>query len=310
MTTTTKPQENTLEDHVEVEIPAEGGVTLHAWLFVPSTGTAPFPAITMAHGFAGMKYRALRDYASYFTSLGFVVLVHDHRGFGLSGGEIRGDIDPWQQVSDWRRVISYLEALPVVDSDRIGLWGTSYAGGHGLVLGATDRRLKAVVVQVPTISGSEQSLRRVKPEDRPALEALYDADERGQLKGDPPARRAVVSLDPEVPAAYRSAELIAYHERFPLPDGVPNSGMITLRSSRKASMYDPGHFVGRVSPTPLLMIVASDDKVTPADLALDAYERALEPKRLLVIEDGHFDSYTTHLRETREAAGSWFLTHI
>jgi cephalosporin-C deacetylase-like acetyl esterase len=303
-------QEYQVADPIDVEIPAEGDVMLHAWLFVPPTGTAPSPAITMAHGFAGLKYRALHDYASYFCSLGFVVLVHDHRGFGLSGGAVKGDIDPWQQVSDWRRVISYLECLPGVDSDRIGLWGTSYAGGHGIVLGATDRRLKAVVVQVPTISGSEQSLRRVKPEDRPALEALYNDDERMQLRGEPPARRAVVSLDPDVPAAYRSAELIAYHDSFPLPDGVPGSKTITLRSSRRASMYDPGQFVSRVSPTPLLMVVASGDQVTPADLALAAYEQALEPKRLVVVADGHFHSYTTHLQETREAAASWFAEHL
>jgi hypothetical protein len=36
---------------------------------------------------------------------------------------------------------------PEVDADRIGLWGSSYAGGHALVLGATGRRLKAVVAQ-------------------------------------------------------------------------------------------------------------------------------------------------------------------
>jgi cephalosporin-C deacetylase-like acetyl esterase len=42
--------------------------------------------------------------------------------------------------------------------------GTSYAGGHAIVLGATDRRLKAVVAQVPTISGYEQGLRGIPPE--------------------------------------------------------------------------------------------------------------------------------------------------
>jgi fermentation-respiration switch protein FrsA (DUF1100 family) len=310
MNTSTQLQESPVTDRIDVEIPVEGGISLHAWLYIPARGQGPFPAITMAHGFAGLKYRALSDYAEYFCSLGFVVLVHDHRNFGLSGGEIRGDIDPWQQIADWRRVISYVESLPEVDPNRIGLWGTSYAGGHGLVLGATDRRLKAVTVQVPTISGYEQSLRRVKPEDRASVEAVYDADERAQLAGEPPARRAVVSLDPEVPAAYRSAKLIAYHELFPLPDGVEAAETITVRSSRRAAMYDPGHFVSRVSPTPLLMVVASHDETTPADLALEAYERALDPKRLVVVADGHFESYTKHLRETRAAAGTWFLEHL
>jgi dienelactone hydrolase len=64
-------------------------------------------------------------------------LVHDHRNFGTSGGDLRGDIDPWLQIRDWRRAISFLEARPEVDPTRIGLWGTSDAGGHALVLGAS-----------------------------------------------------------------------------------------------------------------------------------------------------------------------------
>ena len=64
--------------------------------------------------------------------------------------------NPWRQIDDWRRAISYLEKLDVVDSKRLGAWGTSYAGGHVIVLGATDRRLLCVVAQAPTISGYEQ----------------------------------------------------------------------------------------------------------------------------------------------------------
>jgi fermentation-respiration switch protein FrsA (DUF1100 family) len=55
---------------------------------------------------------------------------------------------------------------------------------------------------------------------------------------------------------------------------------MTLRSTRAARMYEPGAWASRVSPTPLLMVVASEDKVTVADLALAAYERALEPNAL------------------------------
>ena len=41
---------------------------------------------------------------------GFVVLVHDHRNFGANDGTVRHDIDPWRQIADWRRAISFLEA--------------------------------------------------------------------------------------------------------------------------------------------------------------------------------------------------------
>jgi cephalosporin-C deacetylase-like acetyl esterase len=176
---------------LDVTIPAEGGIELGAWLFLPK-GDGIHPAITMAHGFGGTKEHGLERFALAFAAAGFVVLVHDHRNFGTSGGDLRGDIDPWQQIADWRRAISYLGSRPEVDPTRIGLWGTSYAGGHALMLGATDRRLRCVVAQVPTISGYEQGLRRVSPDATLALEHAFNEDERGRLRGELPRRQAVV----------------------------------------------------------------------------------------------------------------------
>ena len=86
----------------DVEFAAEGGVTLRGWLFLPD-GPGPHPAITMAHGFAGVKEHGLEAFARAFAAAGFIVLVHDHRGFGASDGAPRFDIDPWVQIADWRR---------------------------------------------------------------------------------------------------------------------------------------------------------------------------------------------------------------
>ena len=124
-----------MTNKIDVSIPTEGSITLGAWLFLPE-GQGPHPAITMAHGYAATKYHGLARFAESFVKAGFVVLAHDHRGFGDSGGEPRGDVDPSRQIADRRRVISYLESRPEVDPERIGLWGTSYAGGHAIVLGA------------------------------------------------------------------------------------------------------------------------------------------------------------------------------
>lgn len=92
----------------DVEFPADGAVTLRGWLFLPD-GPGPHPAITMAHGYAGVKEHGLEPFARAFAEDGFVVLVHGHRTFGSSDGEPRQDVDPWQQIADWRRAISYLE---------------------------------------------------------------------------------------------------------------------------------------------------------------------------------------------------------
>jgi uncharacterized protein len=305
------PHEDTWKERTmqrqNVEFAVEGDVILRGWLFVPD-GVGPHPAITMAHGFAGVKDHGLERFARAFADAGFVVLVHDHRGFGASDGSPRYDIDPWVQIADWRRAISFLESQPFVDSARIGLWGSSYAGGHAIVLGATDRRLRAVVAQVPTISGYQQGLRRVAPHLVPALEAAFADDERRQFHGAPPATQAVVSADPSVPAAYRSPDAIAFYNQPVPPGGWDN--VVTLRSTRAARMYEPGTFIARVSPTPLLMVVGLHDTITVTDLALAAYEQALQPKKLVTIDGGHFDPYLADFAEASGAAIAWFTEHL
>ena len=294
----------------DVEFEVDGGIKLRGWLFVPPVppGGGRLPAITMAHGYAGVKEQGIEPFAKAFAEAGFVVLLHDHRGFGASEGTPRQVVDPWRQIADWRRANSYLESLDVVDPKRIGLWGTSYAGGHAIVLGATERRLRCVVAQVPTISGYEQGLRRIPPENVHLIEEMFAEDDRAQLRGEPPRRQAIVSADPAVAASYRAKDAIDFYLQ-PVPEGAWEND-VTVRSTRAARMYEPGQWIARVSPTPLLMVVATRDTITLTDLELAAYERALQPKRLVTIEGGHFDPYLGGFKTSSAAAVEWFRQHL
>jgi uncharacterized protein len=291
----------------DVTIPVDHAVNLGGTLYFPGQ-CGKYPAITMASGYGGVKEHGAQRFAETFAHAGFVVLLHDHRNFGASSGTPRQDIDPWHQIADWRRAISYLESRPEVAADRIGLWGTGYAGGHALVLGATDYRLRAVVTQVPTISGFEQGYRRVAPANAEAIEESFADDERAQLRGEAPRRIALVSAEPTVAALYYDADAVDFYLQ-PISSQIWQNS-VTLRSMRAARMYEPGAWVERLSPTPLLMIVATEDTVAPADLALDAYERALEPKRLQLIPGGHFDPSTQHFATSSGAAVDWFSQHL
>ena len=292
---------------LDVEFSGEGGVTLRGWLFVPE-GNGRRPAVSMCHGFAGVKEHRLEPFARAFAEAGFIVLVHDHRNFGASEGTPRQDIDPWAQIADWRRAISYLETNAEVDPDRIGIWGSSFSGGHALVLAATDRRVKCVVSQVPTISGFEQSRRRVSPDALPGFLATLTDDLRAQHSGSAPRLQAVVSADLTEPAAYRSPDAIAFYSQD--LGGADWTNTVTLRSTFAARLYEPGIWVGRISPTPLLMVVATDDRLTMTDLELDAYERALEPKHLVLVPGGHFDPYDAGFAVAGKAATDWFTQHL
>jgi fermentation-respiration switch protein FrsA (DUF1100 family) len=284
------------------------GTVLSAWLFLPD-GTGPHATISMAHGFGGTKYHGIEPVARKLVEAGFAVSLHDHRGFGESGGEPRHDIDPYRQLEDWRRFISHLQTLDAVDANRIGVWGTSYAGGHVLVLGATDRRIKAVYSQVPTISGSQSGRRRVPPHLTRELEESFAADELAQARGEAPAMQAFVNADPAAPASYRANDAIAFYLQHDLPEGLWEH-RVTVQSNRRSRSYDPGTWIDQISPTPLMMVVGTHDTVAPTDLALDAYERAREPKELVLMPGGHFDPYLGGFEASTDAAVRFFRTHL
>lgn len=54
--------------------------------------------------------------------------------------------------------------------------------------------------------------------------------------------------------------------------------------------YIPEHYIKLISPTPLLMVVAEEDEIAP-EFALRAYKRAYEPKELVLLPGGHFQSF-------------------
>ena len=74
--------------------------------------------------------------------------------------------------------------------------------------------------------------------------------------------------------------------------------------------YEPGSYIGLISPTPLLLIVAVKDHLAVSDLAIAAYERAYEPKRLVLLPGGHFDAYVAEFDQSSGPAIEWFRTHL
>src|SRR5437899_4939453 len=120
-----------------------------AWLFLPK-GAAPnarVPAVAMAHGFGAVKEMYLESFARRFAEAGVAALVFDYRGFGASGGEPRQRISPHDQMEDYRNALTWLSLQPEIDADRLGVWGSSFSGGHVIQVAAHDSRVKAVVSQ-------------------------------------------------------------------------------------------------------------------------------------------------------------------
>src|SRR5205823_10920001 len=166
----------------DIEFSAEG-VTLRGWLYLPDSGGPPHPVVVMAHGYSAVKEMYLDRFAEVFAQAGLAALVFDNRGFGASDGEPRLEIDPWAQVRDYRHAITYARTLPEVDRERVGVWGSSYSGGHVLVVGAIDRRVKCVVSQVPLVSGYRNILRLVRADLIAGARAQFDQDREARFAG-------------------------------------------------------------------------------------------------------------------------------
>jgi cephalosporin-C deacetylase-like acetyl esterase len=151
--------------------------TLRGWLYKPSTPiSGSLPCLVMTHGFSGVKENSLPGIAEYFTeSLVIACLVYDHRGFGDSNNQPtqpRQEILPAYQVSDYSDAVTYLQMRSDINSNKIGIWGSSYSGGHVLCVGAIDRRVSAVISQVPLVDGWETFHRLIRPDFVPLVNEL------------------------------------------------------------------------------------------------------------------------------------------
>jgi hypothetical protein len=77
------------------------------------------------------------------------------RCFGGSDGEPRSWVAPKRHVADWLDAIKHVreQLADRVDVSRLALWGTSFAGGHVLVVASQTPNISAIVSQA---GGSRQ----------------------------------------------------------------------------------------------------------------------------------------------------------
>src|SRR5215510_13139628 len=117
----------------DVELRSEGA-TVRAHLYLPEGGRGPHPVVVMAGGWCYVKELVQPDYARVFAEAGVAALVFDYRCLGASDGEPRQHLDPWAQIEDYRNALSFVAGLPDINKEKLGVWGISYSGGHGLIL--------------------------------------------------------------------------------------------------------------------------------------------------------------------------------
>ncbi|MEN8114753.1 MAG: alpha/beta fold hydrolase, partial [Actinomycetota bacterium] len=132
-----------------VEFVSEGAV-VRGWFFTPDGSHSLTPAIVMVPGFsASSRFTVFDLYAEAFADIGVAALLVDARGFGLSDGEPRHEINVWNQARDYRAAIEFLHDMDGIDPNRIAVWGVSLSAAVAAVVAAVDPRVAAAVLQVP-----------------------------------------------------------------------------------------------------------------------------------------------------------------
>ena len=126
----------------QVTFRSSDGLTIHGQLFVPKNQTGRGPALIFTHGgpsrqmMLGFHYMYYYHNAyaenQYLANLGYTVLSVNYRLGIMYGHDFRQPPNAgWRGASEYNDVVAgehYLESLPNVDPQRIGLWGGSYGG--------------------------------------------------------------------------------------------------------------------------------------------------------------------------------------
>ncbi|HEX7481823.1 MAG TPA: alpha/beta fold hydrolase [Polyangiales bacterium] len=255
-----------------------------AQLYMP-TGVSRPPVLLMAHGLGALRAFGLAAFAERFATAGMAVLVFDYRGFGASEGQPRQLVDASRHVADYLAAIDFVRTLPQVDSERVGLWGTSYSGGHVLVAAAQRKQVRAVVSQVPFVDGIASAALFPLSLQLPALAAGV-RDSLAARLGRPPLYVPIVK---EAGLRVLAGDdcVAGYNALVPKDSGF--SGEIPARIFVTLPRYRPIRYASRIS-APVLMIGAEHDSLIPISAVRRTAAR-IPNCELQVLPLGHFGPY-------------------
>lgn len=279
------------------------GVACFAQIFFPRgyATAGKTPAVVLAPGWTGTA-KTIAKFGARFADRGLVAMVIDYRGWGRSDGYAtvlgpmvtedttrfteaeatvritRTRLLPLKQVEDFRNAISFIQGEPGVDRDAIGVWGSSYAGGHTIAVASIDARVKAAVAQLPAIGG------RGSPRGSVAMSAAAARDA---------IKRAREGMGDEFETGFSLKR---------------NIDVETIQMNNE---YRPFHVVEEVGVPILLIVAENDELIDNANNAYAAAERLENAEVLKIPGITHFEMYVDEAFErASNAAANWFAKHL
>jgi dienelactone hydrolase len=224
------------------------------------------------------------------------VVTFDYRGWGASDGriiragekkkdgsaaevkEIREVIDPIEQTTDLLNVIHWVQEEKQCDRERIGLWGSSFSGGHVVYVAARDPRVKATVSQVPAFDG-----RWAINSSRMRKETYGGATQRARGKAG-----------------------------YPEPGETAVGKLKGSPILEKIGRYAPVEDAARLKSCAALFILAEKEELFDnKEHGILAHSKAKGPKKLVIVpEIKHYGIYREAKKQAQELAIEWYDEHL
>jgi cephalosporin-C deacetylase-like acetyl esterase len=219
------------------------------------------------------------------------------------------------QIEDYYNAISYVETREDIDAKRIAIWGISYSGGHVLIVGATDPRVRCIVSNIPVVDGLKtmqlvhgsvafRALSQLIIDDR---RKRFATGEYGYLpmSSTDPGRELTTWPFPEVTEAFTMLK-----ER----EAPNHDHRNTVASVEQLLSYSVLPYVTRIINVPTLMTVAERDDITTWDEEVRMFNLIpTAKKRLFIFDDtSHMTLYSskTRLEVAAEQGCNWLVEHL
>lgn len=261
-------------------------------------------AIVQGPGWLGLRDANLYvRYHEALTAAGFGVLVLDYRGFGASQG-VPNRLPVLDQITDLVNAVTYLTTRDDVDADAIGAFGSGgTGGGNGIMLAARDRRIRAVVSQVPVADGADWLHRMRTEHEWVAFLKVLDEDRRARvLTGE--GRLVHPREQIMVPTPERRATAV----KADVDERIPSA--VSLSAADEILAYRPID-AARGLHTPLMVIGVEDDATTPTDHAIALYEAAQGPRQLVIQrKTSHYAAYDQYWETVTPLIVDWFDRYL